>query len=394
MGRSAIISVDGHVKGSRAEYRHYLERRHLDAYDEQVEALEASGMPDAGNLDPAIGVEGQWDSERRLKDLESQGVVAEVLFPNGLPFQASRFEDVGKPRDPELERASQTAYNRWLVDFCSQAPGRRAGQAVVSFTDVEQAVTDIHWAKDNGLGGINMPALAQGDRFFFDPELDPIWAACQETGLPISQHGGAGAPAYSPPGFASIMTLAIEHSFFSGRSMWQMMLGGVFERFPDLQVVFVETEVDWLEGKIRKLDERLGAGDDWMGFARFMNRERAFTKNATEYWHSNCSAGISPFSTMQIPPEKIVDGAGFCIGTDRAMFGVDYPHFESIFPETQRAVHDLVSHPAVSEDAARKILFGNAARIYGFDLDVLEPHIERIGFEIAEVSSGTADQFA
>jgi hypothetical protein len=39
------------------------------------------------------------------------------------------------------------AYNRWLADFCALAPGRRAGQALISFDDVEQAVRDIHWAR-------------------------------------------------------------------------------------------------------------------------------------------------------------------------------------------------------------------------------------------------------
>ena len=48
----------------------------------------------------------------------------------------------------------------------------------------------------------------------------------------ICQHGGAGAPA-SGRRVPSIMTLALEHSFFSGRSLWQLIYGGVFERFRD-----------------------------------------------------------------------------------------------------------------------------------------------------------------
>ena len=89
---------------------------------------------------------------------------------------------------------------RWLADFCSQAPGRLAGQALVLFDDVEQAVHDVYWAREHGLGGVMMPGLYPGGTYFFDPALDPVWAAIQETGLPVSQHGGAGLPAYSPPG--------------------------------------------------------------------------------------------------------------------------------------------------------------------------------------------------
>ena len=63
-----------------------------------------------------------------------------------------------------------------------------------------------------------MPGLYPGGTFFFDPVLDPIWAAIAETGLPISQHGETGAPTYTPPGMAAILTLAFEHAFFSRRS--------------------------------------------------------------------------------------------------------------------------------------------------------------------------------
>ena len=96
MSRTAIISVDGHVKASRAGYREYVEKQYLDDYDESVKAAEDAGLPDAGNLNPEYGFEAQWDSDRRLEALESQGVVAEVLFPNGQPFQVNRLEDFGR----------------------------------------------------------------------------------------------------------------------------------------------------------------------------------------------------------------------------------------------------------------------------------------------------------
>ena len=73
MSRTAIISVDGHVKASRAGYRDYVEQQYLDDYDASVKAAEDAGLPDAGNLNPEFGVEAQWDSDRRLEALESHG---------------------------------------------------------------------------------------------------------------------------------------------------------------------------------------------------------------------------------------------------------------------------------------------------------------------------------
>jgi predicted TIM-barrel fold metal-dependent hydrolase len=310
-----------------------------------------------------------------------------VLFPNGLPFQARPADDVASFADLEIDRQARLAYNRWLADFCAQTPGRRAGQALISFDDVGLAVEDIHWAKEHGLGGVMMPALLPGGIFFFDPALNPVWAACVEAGLPISQHGGSGAPTYGPPGFAAIMTLALEHSFYSGRSLWQMILGGVFERFPELRVAFIETEADWIAPAIRKLDRRLEWGDDWTGWAQTLQRMRQFTGSARSYWAANCFAGISPFTEDQVPLDELARPSAeyqpFCIGSDTAMFGVDYPHFESVFPETKTRVDALVQHPSISADVSRKILYENAAGLYGFDLDLLAPDMERVGFAVA-----------
>ncbi len=398
MERMAIISVDGHVKASRAGYRDYFEQRYLEAFDEWAAAQEAAGVPDAGNLNYEFGVESQWDSDKRLHDLERVGVVAEVLFPNGVPFQASRLEDLGASRDRELDRQARLAYNRWLADFCSATPGRRAGQAVISFDDgVDTAAQDVYWAKEHGLSGVMMPPLNPGGIFFFDPALDPVWAACQDTGLPISQHGGSGAPAYSPPGFASIITLAMEHSFFSGRSLWQLMAGGVFDRFPDLQLVFVETEAYWMGPMITRLEGFTGMGSDWMGFARSLNRDATMQRSPREYWAENCYAGLSPFTASMAPiedfarePSEFLAASEFFITADKAMFGVDYPHFESILPSVQVHLGELLGHPAVTEEHARKVLYENVARVYGFDLEVLRPHFERVGFKSADVAAAAA----
>lgn len=394
MGKTAIISVDGHVKASRVGYREYIEKRFLDDYDASVRAAEEAGIPDAGNLNPEYGYDTQWDSGRRWEALESQGVVAEILFPNGQPFQVNRFEDVAKAENPELGTEGRRAYNRWLADFCAESPGRRMGQAVVSFEDIDQAVADIHWAKEHGLGGIMMPGLGPGGIDFFDSRLDPVWAAVCDVGLPVSQHGGAGLPGYSATGFASILTVSVENAFYSSRSLWQMIAGGVFDRFPELKVAWVETQLMFLVPAIAHLDMTLSWSDDWMAFARFMNRDRSVQKLASDYIGRNCFVGVSPFDPKQLPISELVGKdadqkplEGFHIGAEAAMFGVDYPHFESIVPHVSEKVAALAGNDAVSEEDAQRVLFDNAAALYGFDVDLLQPHVERVGFELSDLQS-------
>ncbi len=90
MAKTAIISVDGHVRASRSDYRNYVEQRFLPAFDAWASTEEAAGAPESGNLSAGLDPTSQWDSDLRLKDMESQGVVAEVLFPNGLPSGPGR----------------------------------------------------------------------------------------------------------------------------------------------------------------------------------------------------------------------------------------------------------------------------------------------------------------
>jgi len=121
---------------------------------------------------------------------------------------------VGSFSDPEIERQARLAYKPLAGRVLRADAGPSSRTGARSFDDIELAVADVHWAKEHGLGGVMMPALFPGGIFFFDPALDPVWAACVEVGLPISQHGGT-VRRLRTPGFAAIMTLALEHSFYS-----------------------------------------------------------------------------------------------------------------------------------------------------------------------------------
>ena len=96
-----------------------------------------------------------WDSERRWGDLEADGQVAEVIFPNTVPPFFPTGMLVARPpldaRELELRWAGLRAHNRWLADWCSEFPDRRAGVAQVFLNDIDQAVAEARWAADHGL---------------------------------------------------------------------------------------------------------------------------------------------------------------------------------------------------------------------------------------------------
>jgi predicted TIM-barrel fold metal-dependent hydrolase len=173
--RFVVISADCHAVGLPEHFRAYFTAEHLDAYEESLrvrsegpdtrakasedggllfsrEALDEYESHDATEA-VAGGTAGQWDSARRIAELEDDGVVAEVVFPNGGPFVAGRG---GEPYPRELRTAGLLAYNRWLADFCAQAPERRAGIAQLPIHDVDLAVAEVQRAAANGLRGVTV----------------------------------------------------------------------------------------------------------------------------------------------------------------------------------------------------------------------------------------------
>jgi hypothetical protein len=114
----------------------------------------------------------------------------------------------------------------------------------------------------------------------------------------------------------------------------------------------------------------------------------------SEYWRSNCYAGISPFSPLQLAAGDLtstdLDADGFRIRSDNAMFGVDYPHPETIFPSVIDNARTFAAMPDVTEADVRKVLYENAADVYHLDLEVLRPHFDRVGFELDEAVAAPA----
>jgi hypothetical protein len=130
-------------------------------------------------------------------------------------------------------------------------------------------------------------------------------------------------------------------------------------------------------------------GDEWLEFARFMERDRTFSMSASEYFRRNCWVGVSPYAAQQLPGGTLVhrDESEFQVTAEHAMFGVDYPHFETIFPNTATQIAELTATPGITEDELRGVLSTNAAEVYGFDLDALSPVVERIGFELGALAT-------
>jgi len=375
-----VISADCHAGASHAVYREYLDPKYHDDFD-AWRGEYRNPYKDLGDQRRLRN----WDNEMRNVAQESDGVVGEVVFPNTVPpFFPSfvLFAQPPKPDEYEHRRAGIQAHNRWLVDWCGEFAARRAGVGQIFLNDVDDAIEDVRWIREHGLrGGILLPNIAPDVKWvkpLYDPYYDPLWQVCQDLDVPVNLHSGTGNPDYGKYPISMILYIN-EVAFYTQRPLMQLILSGVFERFPRLKFVMTEIGCAWIPEMLRRLDwnmERIrGTGET--GEIKYSDGLLP-PRSATEYFHQNCYVGVSG------PRQADID-ARYEIGVDRFMWGSDYPHDEGTHPHTRN--HLRRRFHALRDEERRKMLSENAANLYDFDLAALQPLADQVGPTVADLET-------
>jgi predicted TIM-barrel fold metal-dependent hydrolase len=400
LDRYLLITADTHAGSSPEGYGPYLEQKwQADFQDWLKQSAELAKVIRKVMGDRSIGVDGDpdvvgdrnWDSGRRLRETEADGVVAEVIFPNTsppfAPLMMSEFGEAELGDHNEKRWAGIRAHNRWLADFCKQAPGRRAGVAQIFLPFVEESVKEIRWAKENGLfGGVLLPGAApgSGSEPLYAPQYEPIYAVCEELEMPLNHHTGSATPdfgMYLPQSLAMFM---LEVQWWTHRSLWHLMFSGVFERHPNLQYVLTESGVDWVPGTLAHLDkfyDRMKHNDECSEHIFGAPTVAKMSLKPSEYFARQCHLGAS-----FLPPKECA--RRYEIGIDKLMWGSDYPHVEGSYPYTRE--HLRLSFAGVDPQEIQRILGLNAAKLYGFDLEKLAPMAAKFGPTKAEIAEPLA----
>jgi predicted TIM-barrel fold metal-dependent hydrolase len=394
--RYVVISADTHAGANIVDYKQYLDSEFHDDFDAwavnfhdgwqdfELGSSKELAPSEAEEVDDdalRLGVGSfmspyNWESDTRMRHLEGEGVVGEVIFPNTVPpFYPSGVLSAAAPRTKEEYRyrsAGVKAHNRWLADFCAAVPGRRAGVAQIFLTDIDDAVAEVHWAKEHGLSGILIPSdHHRGLVNLYGRQLDPFWAACSETGLPVHRHVQPASDAdESGPAGAALGIFEII-PFFS-RTLPQLMIGGVFHRHPNLKFVCTEAMGAWVPSVLANLDRWYKLARTEKGSTIYVYGHDAISDQTmlpSEYFARNCYLG-SFLADLDI-------AARHNIGLDRIMWGSDYPHQEGTYPYTELALRKNFS--GVPEDEVRMMVGGNAAKVYGFDLPFLQTVADKFG---------------
>jgi len=365
-----VITGDTHAGAAIDAYREYLDPAFREPFDAWRGAYRNPSKKHIGGKKTK-----NWDSAERMADLERDGVVAEVIFPNTVPpFYPSAFH-ISPPPDAEQYprwRAGTRAHNRWLSEFCAELPERRAGIGLLHLNDVDDAIEDVEWIARHGLrGGVLLPLPSPSDvglKPLYHPDYDRLWAALQDHELVINQHSGQGSPDYGEGQGADALWV-LEMPFFVQRGFCQLILGGVFERFPKLRYILTESGSAWAPGLLRRMDGiHMGMKMGMMGEIDY-SKSKTLKETPSFYARRNCWYGASFPSPADIRGRDVV-------GRDRILWGNDYPHYEGCYPYSRENMRLAFSE--VDEAEVRMMLGQNAAALYGFDLQALRPEAERL----------------
>jgi len=296
---------------------------------------------------------GCYNPKERLADMDRDGIEVEVLFPT-IPGMAGTL--FASAEDKRLGLACLRAYNDWLADsWCAADPKRLIGQLIVPLWDVKLAVEEFqrgvklgHKALSfpNAPDTLDLPGLA-------DPHWDPLWAAVEEAGLPVSLHIASGAlrgalpldPAAGAP--AEVFITVAPSSNFT--TIATLLWSGVLEKHPGLRFLSVEGGIGWLGYLVQRADE-------------------VYHKH--RHWTKPCIKELPSFYfRRQVFANFLDDPVGLTtrhhIGVDNILFETDYPHSDSTFPRSRELVAERFKD--IPADETRKIVRDNAIRLFGLD---------------------------
>jgi predicted TIM-barrel fold metal-dependent hydrolase len=301
-----------------------------------------AGCPPEHGLSRAEGID-PHSVAGVLRDADREGIDRMVLFPS-LGLGVPSF------RDPDLAAGFARLYNGFISDYCREGGGRLFGAAVVPIEDVETSIKVMTEARQAGCVCTMVPPALRA-RNLDHPDLDPLWSAAEDLGMPIGVHGAPGIhlPKIGVDRFTNyIQVHCVSFPFDQMAAMTAIVSGGVLERHPRLRVAFLEAGVTWVPYFLDRLHEHFEKRGDWIpdGWRR---DPRDYLARGQIY--VSCE-----------PEETLLPAVVDALGADFVLYASDYPHWDSEFPESSKPLRERRD---LDDGARAKILGANAARLFG-----------------------------
>jgi predicted TIM-barrel fold metal-dependent hydrolase len=354
MVKRALISADNHVfepvtlwqERLPAEYRSRGPR--VEQRDDWV-VMAIEGMPDrkltkgasaeamtSGAIDR---MSGGSDTDQRLRDMEQDGVVAEVIYPTfGL------FIDMVPAAD--LAMACAQVYNDWLAETFLHRPEVFIPAAVVPVRDVASATAEMERVANLGFKAAMIPTTPPEGIPYNRADYDPLWSIAADAGMPLSLHTGTGALPQHERGPGGAVINYAKVGLLSAETLCYFAASGALEKHPNLRLVFVETGAGWYAYCCERMDEAFEEHEQWV--------KPKLAQPPSHYAKTQCSVTLGADRAPLLARE--------ITGIEPLLWASDYPHPEGTFPHSQEVVARIFDGIPDSEMDA--IVMGNAARLY------------------------------
>jgi predicted TIM-barrel fold metal-dependent hydrolase len=296
--------------------------------------------------------EGAGDAVQRLHEQDIDGIDAEVLFA---PVFVARF--IESISDKDVYKSIVQAYNTWLAaDYTSVAPDRLIANALMPISGIDDAMSELDRAKELGFRTIQLQQFPNGSGAP-KPEDDRFWARALELGLALSPHfsfGGAvwrGDPRSDTSQWSAEAAMTQHTPMAPAATLAQLIVHGVFDRFPELQFYFAELNCAYIPGMLYYMDRNYHEFNDWF--------QVSLKKEPSEYVLAHTIFGM----VRDAPVLKM----GHLVPLERFVWGSDFPHSVGTFPTSRQQVKDMFE--GIDDGLRRKILVENICAHIGLDPD-------------------------
>lgn len=312
------------------------------------------------------GTPGTGSAEQRVSEQDRDGIDAEVLFPSqqGGPKFWRRVED------NDAYKAIVRAYNSWLVEeYCAVNRDRLIGVGILPLdVALDDVIAELEYCAQSGFKTVLLQGHPSGNAYASAAD-DPFWARALEIKMPISVHvdldrsGARKAPLFKYPKESEEIMMKLTHDLVDQVGRFgpvrgngsipavQWVLSGLFDRFPNLKVFFAENQIGWIPFFLQGADVRYDRHHRWaerlLGF-------KPLSRPPSEYIREHCLWGFQ-FDRVGVELRHK-------IGVGNLMWGSDFPHQESDWPDSLKIIDK--NFAGVPEDEKYKMVCGNAIEFF------------------------------
>jgi predicted TIM-barrel fold metal-dependent hydrolase len=284
-------------------------------------------------------IPGCYDPVERIKDMDIDGVQAALCFPSFPGFGGNVFQ---RAKDKDLALACVKAWNDFSTDeWAATAPDRYIPLAILPTWDPQLIADEIRRTSAKGMRTVSFPdnPISLGLPAFRNEHWTPMWEALIETDTPISLHFGSGGFTPGFPFSASALNpnnpaepdaaYAVAIATFATNLMWttvELIFSGVLQKYPNLKIMLSEGGIGW----IPYISERM----DYTWERHRYYQPIDFDARPSDLLHKH-------FWGCFIDDRHGVRNRD-TIGVDRLLIEIDYPHSDSMWPNSRKIVGETM----------------------------------------------------